>query len=139
MMFYLNRMIVTTVVFAFSPMKSLRGENLQIRAFGISLSSKGESRLRINVFNLEGFSPEKGAILDLLTTKGHMRRLQRSPNTNPAIWKNWEGRFQGFVCHYAIGGWKERVGKNYGDQPRLAPRETCKKKCKLLSHQPIST
>ena len=85
---------------------------------------------------MKDLPPEKGIILDLLTMKGHMRWLQRSSNTNPTIWENWEERFHGFVLHYVIDGWEERVGKKYGDQPRLAPCETCKKKCKTPAVPP---
>lgn len=95
-----------------------------------ALSSKGGSRLRINLPNLEGFSRKNGKLMGLLAMKGNMRRLQRSPNTNPTVWRSWGGHFSGYICHYIVDGWGERCGENYGGLPRFVTCKTCKKKCK---------
>ena len=122
-------MVAITGVYAFSlPMDY--GGNIQIRISDVALSPKGETRLRIDLFNLDGFPHETWKVLDLLTTKGPMRWLQRSTNTNPSIWKTWGNHSDGYVGHYVVDGREERLCKNYGDQPRLAPCETCKTKCK---------
>ena len=67
------------------------GRNIQIRSLGVAMSPKGESRLRINLYNVEGFRRETGNVLGLLSMKGHMRWLRKSPNTNPIDWKAWGG------------------------------------------------
>ena len=84
--------------------------NIQTRVSDSPLSPKGESRLRINFFTLEGFALGGGKALDLLTMTGHMRWPQRSPYTNPIIWKARGNILVGiFVTISSTGGKKDFV------------------------------
>ena len=80
---------------------------MRVRVFDISAMNKSDHRLRINVFNAEGYSEDTGITIDLLSVKGHMRLLQRSPETNPSVWKKWDSEFADYICYYTVTGWRE--------------------------------
>ena len=62
-------------------------QNLRVLVFGVDTTQRNDHRIRVNVFNVGCFIENDGIALDLLSSKGHIRRLQRSPETNPTVWK----------------------------------------------------
>ena len=105
--------------------------NMRVRVFDISAMNKSEPRLRINVFNAEGYSEDTGITIDLLSVKGHMRLLQRSPETNPSVWKKWDTEFADYICYYTVTGWRNHVtNQSSGESLRAMPCKVCKKRCK---------
>ena len=97
--------------------------------FDLSASGENGPRLRINLFNTDGFPTDNGATLDLLSIRGNMTLMLRPPETIHSVWGKCETDLADYTCYYTVTVW---MGRLWGDlqegELRLTHCKLCRKR-----------